>query len=43
MNSSRALTIGLIVAILVVRLWFNGHLGTSWNALTGPLRPLGGA
>jgi len=43
MSSSRALTIGLIVAIVLVRAWFNGHLGSGAATLLGPTRMLGEA
>jgi hypothetical protein len=43
MSSGRGLAIGLIVAIIIVRAWFNGHLGAGVGALFGPTKGLGEA
>lgn len=43
MSSGRSLAVFLILAIVVVRAWFNGHLGEGLGALFSPIRGIGQA
>ena len=43
MSGGRTLTIGLIVAIVLMNAWQNGRLRKGAEALWGPFRPLGKA